>query len=264
MRMLLALIAATAIPLADARAESGPGITVVGTQFLVAQPDGSQLSSPELAGRILDIEGPDGAAVKVRIDSVTPAAERPSVLLHAFSVLDEASGRWRPACIPDAKGRRAGFPVAGAWDARDRYVKDSARWFLTCTSGSQGKCVLWGYDPWSRGPNGEDLAPHYQACQFMARADYDSGGTAFTRDGTVIYMTDAAGVNPRFETGDGLDFEAGWGPDGAVCIARFRWPDLLTQDAVLALSGRITGPCEEHSASARGGLIFSYLRRVAP
>ncbi len=85
----------------------------------------------------------DGADITVRIDSVTPSKEQPGVLLHDLQ-LKHADGSWTLLCEKDAYGRSAGFPVAGRWDKNGAYIKDQAGWFLTCTSGSQGKCILWG------------------------------------------------------------------------------------------------------------------------
>ncbi len=187
---------------------------------------------------------------------MAPAADRPSVLLHTISERTDAG--WRPLCHPDAYGRQEAFPVAGRWDERGRFVKDPDAWFLTCTSGSQGKCILWGYDPWGRGPNGEDLAPFYQACQFTVRANYDGTGAAHTKDGTTIDVADVLAVTTFDTRADArFAFEAGWGPDGAVCVARTRWRDLLSREALLRTAPRLGGRCDEATARRRGALILT-------
>jgi hypothetical protein len=160
-------------------------------------------------------------------------------------------------CDPDPHGRRGGFPVKGRWDGR-RFVADDSVWFLTCASGSQGKCVLWGYDPWGRAPDGRPLADFYQACQQMVRADYEGKGEPHTRNGTVIDMADVARVQTHATMKDPkFAFEAGWGVDGAVCVARTRIPELLTREALVAAAPRLDGPCDETSARARGALLFT-------
>jgi hypothetical protein len=220
------------------------------------------LSSDALVGAVLEITDTTGSAQTVRIDAVATAADAPAVLLHSFSVLDEHTGGWRPMCEPDAKGRRVGFPVAGAWGPKGEFIKDPSRWFVTCTSGSQGKCILWGYDPWGSGPGGKDLSAHYQACQFMTRADYRGVGAPFTRDGTTIDMWDAAGMQiSDTEADPSFAFEAGWGPRGAVCVAHTRIPQLLPLQVLYDSAPRLqAAPCDEAEARRRGAVLFNRSR----
>jgi hypothetical protein len=184
------------------------------------------------------------------------------VLLHTFSVRDRRTKAWQPLCQPDASGRRAGFPVAGRWSAKGRFIKDPDAWFVACTSGSQGKCILWGYDPWRAGPGGEDLAPYYEACQHLVRADYDGKGAAHTREGTEIDIWDIAGVQKPDTLGNpGFRFEAGWAAAGAVCVARTRWPDVLSLKDLLNKAPRLAAkPCDPEEARRRGALLFNRSR----
>ena len=233
-------------------------LRVEGERFVLTMPDGKTLTSADLVGAELQTD--DGQTL--RIDAVTPAKERASLLLHSFSVLDQATHVWRPACEPDAYGRQAGFPVEGGWTADGRFLKTPGKWFLACTGGSRGKCIVWGYDPWGKGPNGEDLADFYRACQFTVRANYDGLGDAHTRNGTEVDVADILGI----ETYDSLAdpkyvFEAGWGPTGAVCVATTRWPDLLTYDALLKAAPHLGGSCTEDDAKRRGALIFTRVIR---
>lgn len=233
------------------------GFGVEGTAFVVTPQAGPRLTSPDLVGAVFELADGQGGMLKVRIDAVAPAKERPGVLLHTFSVADPGTGAWRPLCDPDASGRAAGFPVRGRWSDRT-FVADPDTWFLACSSGSQGKCVLWGYDPWAQGPDGRSLADFYRACQQMVRADYAGKGEPHTRNGTSIDTADVAGIQTH-ETlnAKGFAFEAGWGVDGAVCVARTRWPDLLTREALLATSPNLGGACDEATARARGALLFT-------
>lgn len=229
-------------------------LRVEGERFVLTMPDERRLGSAELVGAELTTQ--DGETF--RIDAVEPSRERSDVLLHHFSHFDATTRTWRPACDADAYGRQAGFPVAGRWDARGRYVRDPKAWFLTCTSGSQGKCVLWGYDPWRRGPRGEDLADYYRACQYTVRANYDGKGEAHTKNGTSVDVFDAIGIEASDSgTDPAYAFEAGWGPRGAVCVARTRWPDLLTREALLKAAPHLQGRCDEATAHGRGALIFT-------
>ena len=252
----LAAVAAVfgAVTFASSASAAPASLRVEGEVFVLTLPGGHRLTSTDLIGA--ELETQDGQTI--RIDAVTPARERPKVLLHSFSVLDPATRTWTPLCDADAYGRRAGMPVAGRWDADGRFVKDPDKWFLACSGGSRAKCVLWGYDPWGRGPHGEDLAAFYQTCQFTVRANYDGQGEAHTRNGTTVDVSDVLGI----ETSDTLKdnrfiFEAGWGPTGAVCVARTRWPELLSLQALLKASPRLGGPCDEAEARRRGALIFT-------
>ena len=222
------------------------------------------LRSPDLVGATFDATF-DGALVTIRIDSVTPSPERPSVPLHVFSVRNAATGAWTPMCEADVKGRRAGFPVAGRFDAAGRFVKDPKAWFPVCTSGAQGKCILWGYDPWGTGPHGEDLAPYYEACLHMVRADYDGRGVAHTRNGTQIDVFDRIGVESADSLNDrAFAFEAGWAPTGAVCVAKTRYADLLPLPALLAATPKLGGRCDPVEAARRGALVFNRSRSRLP
>lgn len=253
---ILALFASS---VASAAALAGPpaakaSLRVEGEQFVLTMADGRRLTSAELVGAQLETE----QGQTIRIDAVTPSKERADVLLHAFSVFSPDTRTWSPACDKDAYGRAAGFPVAGRWDARGRYVKDPKHWYLTCTSGSQGKCILWGYDPWRQGPHGEDLDRYYQTCQFTVRANYDGKGEAHTKNGTSIDVSDNVGIQQSDSLKDTrYVFEAGWGPNGAVCVARTRWPELLSLEALLKSAPRLAGSCDAARARRRGALIFT-------
>lgn len=249
---LLALFACLAATTARAAA-----FGVDGTSFVVEAGPGQRLTSRDLVGATFEIADGAGGVTKVRIDAVAVAEERPGVLLHSFSLIDAATGAATPLCDPDAYGRRAGFPVRGRWDGR-RFVADDGVWFLTCTSGSQGKCVLWGYDPWGHTHDGRPLADFYQACQQMVRADYEGKGEPHTRNGTLIDIADVARLQIHATLGDpAFGFEAGWGVDGAVCVARTRIPELLTREALVAAAPRLGGSCDEAVARARGALLFT-------
>ena len=237
---------------------AAPALTIRHERFELTLPDGSRVTSADMAGAVLETQ----EGLTLRIDAVTPAKERASVLLHEFSVLDPATKTWSPLCDADAYGRHAGFPVEGAWTPDGRYVAAPGRWFLACSVGSRGKCVLWGYSPTGSGPHGENLADYYRACQFAVRANYDGRGEAHTRNGTELDVADILGI----ETADSLTdpayvFEAGWSPTGAVCVAATRWPDLLTRADLLRTNPTLDGPCEAADAKRRGALLLTRVKR---
>lgn len=251
LRLILLTLLTAAAPAAAAK------LDVVGTQFVLSLDDGRRLTETQLVGAVLDMTDPQGNPATIRIDAVSPSAERPAVLLMALSAR-APDGSFSPVCEPDAQGRSLGLPIAGSFDDKGQYSKTPGKWFLTCTVGSQGKCILWGYDPWTPGPGGIDLSRHYQACQHMVRGDYDGRGVAHTRNGTSIDMWDDLKVQKRDSGADAAySFEAGWGPDGALCVARTRWADLLPLEVLLASAPRLGGKCDEAEAPRRGALIFN-------
>ncbi|HYE44173.1 MAG TPA: ADYC domain-containing protein [Caulobacter sp.] len=257
--MIRRLIHAAALALVAVPALAAePVLTVEGSDFVLTTPDG-RLTSADMAGVELDLEL-EGTPLTLRIASATPAEGQPHVLLLDLQVRG-ADGKWAPLCDADAYGRRLGFPVAGRWAPDGSYIRDPNSWFLTCTSGSQGKCILWGYDPWRQDKAGRPLDRHYQACQQMVRADYDGRGEPHTRDGTTIDMQDDIGLQKWDSVGDPeFGFEAGWGPDGAVCVARTRWPDLLKAEDLWKANPRLAGDCTPETARAKGALLFTRVK----
>ena len=142
------------------------------------------------------------------------------MLLHHFVIRNE-DGTRSEFCTPDGAGESLGFPVPD----------DKGGFELTCTSGAIGKCVRWGYRFWEEKPGGPPLHALHQACIHMTRADYGGDGSTFTRDGTIIYMCDRFGVRPCVENAP-MQFEAAWGVDGAVCVARPRVAEITTLEAL--------------------------------
>jgi hypothetical protein len=228
------------------------GIVVDRESFVVTTPDGDNLLGDKLVGATMAMSTLEGTVFDVRIDQVAPAKERPSLNLLSLSVHDANTGAWLPFCQKDAHGRSAGFPVAGAWDGKGHFIADRNRWFIACTLG------LFGYDPWSKGPHGEDLIPYYEACQHMVRADFDGSRWAHTKNGTPIDIWDHIGI--QFPDGSGdtsFRFEAGWSPRGAVCVSKTRWADLLARDDLMKSAPALDGPCDEAVAAAKGALLFN-------
>lgn len=132
-------------------------------------------------------------------------------------IQDSDTGTWRNPCNPGPDGVARGFPLSGG---------RPGSFGLTCTSGANGKCARLGYRPWKQSPNGRSLREFHQACVRMIRADYCGDGTSHTRDGTLINVYDKLRIqepDPSL-----IDFEAAWGPDGAVCVRKPRIPDGVT------------------------------------
>ena len=186
----------------------GGSVAVEGTQFVVTSVDGDVLRSHDLVGEVLrlDVEG------EQLLVTIAAVGDGGGVVVHDL----RADGQ--PLCMPDPEGRMLGFPVAD----------DAGGWQLTCTSGAVGKCVLAGYRPW----DSARMRDLHAACTRMFRADYAGDGETYTRDGTPIAWCDRDGVNPCGDGGAG-EFEAAWGVDGATCVARPRFADIITLDELV-------------------------------
>lgn len=239
-------------------AADAAGLTVEGSAFVLKTEDGRRLRGTALQGATLYLAAGGDVVIPVRLDSVSPDPDAPDLLRHDFRAQNDA-GEWVPLCTPNAAGETWGFPVAlpEGHPGREHAIT------LTCVSGAVGKCARFGYRPWARGAQGEDLLPYHAACVHMVRADYAGDGQAATRDGTAIDIYDRLGIQ-RSETANdpAFAFEAGWGPGGAICVGRTRWPDLLEIGALRQRHpGRFDAECDEAKARAAGALLFNRSQR---
>lgn len=251
----LLLAAAAALLPGKAPAQPAPSIAALRGEVEITIPTTSgpvTLRREDLVGITLDLGGGFGS---VRIAAATPdPQDRTSeTWLYDLRRQDPATGAWdQPACDADADGRRLALFLA---------VPGGVAPF--CTGVNAAKCVRMGYAPWRAAPDGRSLAPFHLACQRMLPAEYGGDGRYHTRDGTRIEVFDFAGVNDP-ENLQGLPFEAGWTPEGAVCVAHPRVPEITDAARLAALypamaaEGRL-GPeaCTEDRARALGALVFN-------
>ena len=214
------------------------------------------MRSVELVGATLTINT-TGGPLRLRIDAVErdPERENQPVWLHSFST-EAADGSRQNLCNAGPDGRRQGFPLAfqpradGAMEPAEPGVFE-----LVCTAGARGKCVRFGYLPWTN----QAMRDVYDACVRMVRADYCGEGEGTTRNGTLIDHYDAEGIDepghdPRFE------FEAGWTAAGAVCVRRVRIKENISLEKLAAscprLRGRLGANSTEENARALGATVF--------
>lgn len=259
---MLAVLLWTGLLVAGASA-SATGRMTAENGLLRLETGTQRLTSHDLVGSVLVVPVGHGAqqTLDVRVDAVHDGAVGRDVPLHELSIVAR-DGTRRGYCALDARGRNAAYALRGRIDETGHFVPDASSFFFACTSGAVGKCVLWGYDPWAHLPDGRSLAVHYNACLRMVRADYLGDGEAHTRDGTRIDVADDVGVRDWTRTGGAhLKFEAGWGPRGAVCVSRVRWPDLADRRDLYARRPDLRGRCDRAGAARRGALLFS---RVVP
>jgi hypothetical protein len=125
-------------------------------------------------------------------------------------------------CGNDAEGKpRQAIFIGGEWDANfgtagaGGKTKDAASGAVTVACrgvGAVAKCIDFGYKPWVS-PDMDEL---HQACVRMVRADFCGDGTTWTKDGNLIDIEDAYGI----QTGhpNSFIFEATWSKNGATFL----------------------------------------------
>ncbi|MEO8010262.1 MAG: ADYC domain-containing protein [Dokdonella sp.] len=251
----LALATATAVadrPMA--------GLRVDGTAFVLTSAGGVERRGADLVGAELDIG--DGSTLRIdgmRVDPHDPTGE---IWLHRFS-RRVGDGEWQNPCGADREGHQEGLPIAGRWGADGRFHADDAHFALSCTGGAQVKCVRFGYKPWKQAVDGTPLLPSYEACVRMVRADYCGDGHATTREGMAIDIFDHHGIQ-KSDGGADFHFEAGWSPQGAVCVAHTRVAENIDLEALAArcprLRAALGNECTEPRAQALGAQVFNRSR----
>jgi hypothetical protein len=234
-------------------------VSVERASFRLAGADGRVLRSADLVGAILGVRM-NGSEVRIRIEGIARDPSDPTgrLLLHTFSI-QRPGGAWQPLCDIAPDGTRSGFPLAGRSAPDGTLLPARAGDIeIICTSGAQGKCVRFGYQPWK--PSG---LPLFNACVRMMRADYAGRGQPGTRDGTLIQVFDRAGIRPM-RGSDLSAFEAGWDEHGAVCVRHPRIASIATLHQIEAssprLAGRIGAMCTPEEARSLGALIFNSSR----
>lgn len=238
---------------------AAPLIDVIATTLRARLLDGSALEGQALVGAVLTVVV-GGRMLKVRIAAIEldPRDPRGEVFLYDFRVIAE-NGSEQSLCLPDPDGRRLGLPIAGRSDSAGILVSTDTNSFeLLCTAGAQGKCVRFGYAPWRQAPDGRPMRDWYNACVRAMRGDYCGDGRPYTRTGTWIDLYDRIGVQ-QSDGDPSLSFEAAWGPEGAICVARTRIPEIIGLDGLAQICPRLAGrlgpaACDQH---AIGGLIIN-------
>jgi hypothetical protein len=229
-------------------------IVVHGTEIVVELADGRALRSKDLVGAVLAVRF-DGRPAKVKIVDVEPDPidRSGTVWLHTMEV-QRSDGGWRNLCNRGPDGRQQAFPLQGMASGLD----------FTCSSGAVGKCVRFGYRPWALGPDGKSLAPQHAACVRMFRGDYGGTSEPWTRNGMIIDFYDPQGIQEPGNVAD-QTFEAGWSPEGAVCIHHVRVKENATlamlEEKYPRLKGRTGAICTEEYARSLGAIVFN---RSAP
>ncbi len=241
---------------------SAPSMRVDGTEIRVIDADGKAIAPSDLSGSELDLG--DTGILRIEQIAQDPTARFPEeTWLMKTELKPPGAAEFSNLCPADPTGDKRMMIYSGYLDKGLRYVADTARFSLSCVSGVEAKCLRWGYLPWRKSPVGEvSLAPYFETCIRMARADYCGNDQTTTRDGTSIDMYDRVGVQQATPGLKGYDFEAGWGPKGAICVDHARIPEKFDLAKLPKLCARLTTAdigesCTEASAEARGALMFN-------
>jgi hypothetical protein len=251
-------------------------VAVEGTVLKFALADGRVLASSDLIGAKIQFD--QGERVQqVRLDSVErdpnnkrrDGAPADAIWLHSFAV-EGPDGSWGPLCEEGPDGRRQAIPLAGRFSsATGRFGAGGPGGFeLACTAGAMGKCIRLGYHPWRTGDLPKPVTYHpdashvdlFNACIRMIRADYGGDGTATTRNGMLIDVYDDQGIQST-ENDHRMAFEAGWTPDGAVCVNHPRVKENISLGEIEGrwrrLAGETGASCTEQAARSLGALLFN-------
>lgn len=182
-------------------------VALEGTALVATTADGTRIAGQAWVGATLP------ATVGDEIVELEITAVEVDDGLEWYSLAFEGT----PLC----EGR--GLFVAGVWDdtgaRHDALADGEFAHSFSCDDGALAKCIDWGYAPFTVG------ADAHQSCTRMVRADYCGDGTPHTANGTVIDVFDSLGVQQTDASVD-LEFEAGWGPNGAMCVSRSRYQEI--------------------------------------
>jgi hypothetical protein len=223
-----------------------------GMDLLLKLSDGQVLRGRSLLGMTLVVHK-GSIDTEIRIDGIAyeGRVRGISATFYTMSFKDPETAAYRNLCEADAEGDRAAFAFP-----------DGAGGFsLTCTSGAEGKCILFGYFPWQEN-TGIPMRDLHRACTYMIRADYGGDNHPTAKNGTPINIFDRFGIqNPGHASG--MEFEAAWGASGAICVSHPRIADNITLENLAQrypeLRGRL-GPhvCyEEIMHSDPRALVFN-------
>jgi hypothetical protein len=207
-------------------ASIGQNSAMAGSLSAVRPSDGSQLAGTQLGGATLSGQLSNSATLDLRIDSVT-YSDTDRVYLYNVSMRGDSG--WAPLCGTANGAPIPAIPTPGKWSpATGEHVDDDSTFTFACVNGAVGKCIVWGYQPWTKKTEcsgnkcrSQSLEPWLQACTRMVRADYCGDGSTHTRNGTPINVWDSLSIQQRVQSN--FSFEAEWAQDGGHCISHTRW-----------------------------------------
>jgi hypothetical protein len=241
-------------------------------------PSGSRGPMTDVVGATFSATRVDGSTVAMRIARVVAHENpwngpKPLPGQSDYVIEYSSNGTWMPLCPAEAPGA---VPIIGSFGhgpegrLNGDYDPAPTRLTFACRDGVAAKCQDWGYRSWSPG-----MAPYFQACTRMARADYCGNGHSRTVDGTMINYLDLRSppVGP-LKARPGFVPEAVWSaggpsaPAAVLCLSRTRWSTVplgprspcadLMPDPRSASDGKPRGFCDDKTVAewAAAGALF--------
>jgi len=244
-----AVLAALAVP---AAAREGH-FALENLDLVLRLSDGTALRGDALIGLTL-MTGSGAGEIAIHIDDIVREGRLANrgITFYRMSVKDPVTGAMQPLCEADRDGERAAFV----------FPDKAGSFSITCTSGAEGKCILFGYLPWEA-RDGVPLSDLHRACVHMLRADYGGDNHPTTRNGTAVNIYDRLGIQHP-DPAPGMAFEAAWGPDGAVCVSHTRIADNISLEELAERYPRLRGRLGPHVCSEEAmradprALIFNH------
>jgi hypothetical protein len=194
--------------------------------------DNEILSREKLVGTTAVLQAQDGQpALEIRFDEFYEARDFSDVPVSFYRLSARLLGtaEFKSLCFEDAEGREI---VVAILDEKERPS-------LTCTSGAEGKYILFGYRPWET-KDGLPLREAHLACVRMVRADYGGDISSYTKEGMLIAFRDRFEIR-EFPKDNTMALEAVWGPEGALCVAHTRVGEIVSLEELGRLYPHLVG-----------------------
>jgi hypothetical protein len=207
-----------AAPVIEVHAEDG---------YLIDQ-EGQRLDSHHRGRRlrVMNVEEVRGLNLELTAVDVIYVGGREQQVLQLVEPASKVGEIGINVCKPRDDGSAWLIPISGRWTRDGVLDRRASGATLACASGALGKCVEWGFAPWTD----VDL---FTACTRMVRADYCGDGQAHTQPGIRITFERLQDSTTKLSAPKGFRFEALWSAKGAHCISATRVPVLFSMDDVL-------------------------------
>jgi hypothetical protein len=184
------------------------GISINGANPNGSNPNGTSLGVvtvlPLVASTVVAATLSDGTSAALRVGGGSVIGG-----VWSFDVDILRAGVWEPLCAERAQAVKGAWNIAEGVPGGGSYDPTALGYTVVCRGSTISKCVELGYKPWLG--RTRELA----SCVRALRADFCGDGTPYTKDGTIVNLYDAHGVQRDTER---WKLEAAWSPTGATCI----------------------------------------------
>jgi hypothetical protein len=232
-----------------------PRLQIQGGLLALHVGDGTVLRGQALKGTVITLRDRSGHSFELRIDAAE-AGPSADIELYDAAIRWRADDPWQPLCRPGPDGRARLLAIENA-PSQTGDSEPGLPASFACTAGAKGKCIMRGYRPWATSAAGAPLAPYFEACIRMMRADYCGDGQSNTVEGLPIESWDRLGIRTATPS---LPLESAWSATGAVCIARARVPSLATLTTIVNrcphLAARVRQDCSDIPGEPGGDALL--------